>query len=136
MADFKQAIEWMNDGLKVYKDKGSILFYSTIKFPPEDVSIGDVVENSPSNGLYIFNKDDFNSLDWEIYKKEDDWSLLSEWKKYVNKPFEQSTRIAPIIKTLKEKILQDIENTERDFNREVYIKEGQIRDILNNRFGF
>ena len=64
--DFMWAVFRMEEGKKVTRPLVNIIFKARVDHRPEDVRVGDYVEDSEGNGLYQFNEDDFLSKEWVI----------------------------------------------------------------------
>jgi len=117
MADFNQAIEWLKEGKKVTRhcDVYCKLVDNDIKY-----------FNYSNESVINQNMDIFSleATDWMIYDEEDNWNITFNMKsnKYVGYYVDSD-----LLETLKEKILEDLENNEGVID---------MREILDKRFGF
>lgn len=122
MADFKQALKWMKEGKKVRRPHwGSKYLSKSTEYRINYDMFGKFQE------LEIF---DFEATDWEIYEVKDNWNAMDNLQDLGD------------LKTLKEKILKDINKSsekiiddyEEDGGRE-YILEEEVKEIIKKRFG-
>lgn len=135
--DFIEAIKALKEGKKITMPywNGDYLFL------PKD---GEIVLNSEKKA-YSFNFVSIESNKWEVVEEEDNWNIesvkLDSFQSYKMPPY---CFYGDVVK-LKEKILEDIENTTYDF-REQGLDKSQgdrigickeiVETIINKRFGF
>ena len=134
MADFKKAIEWMKEGKKVTRPEFEGYIFLN----------GPLIHGSNKGGPTVSHIENYEATDWKIYKDVDDWNLSF----YLN--IEDFSKDAvDKIKTLKEKILEDLDKLMFDSNitksseivemnrHESRLDEAILscKEILNRRFG-
>lgn len=125
MADFKQAVKWMEEGKKVRVTnyiKGEYLFIEGNRFFDEE------------DNEYSLFVDDTLSTDWEIYEEKYDWNL-----KHIANYDNVGNYYPEAIETLKQKILEDLDKNSVEPGTPINVDESNresINEILDKRFGF
>lgn len=139
MADFEKAVEWLKEGKKVRIASWSNpepLFIHLDK--DGDIRIGN--ESYEWGGFYKFKLIDFETFEWDLFKKRDDWN----WLKYHNS---NNYTKKQLVEKLKQKLLEDVKSTTKDRRcfaeamkhnpeTERKLSRKEIEEIINKRFGF
>ena len=107
MADFQQAVKWMNQGKKVRRIfwEKDARYYKLLIFGVDETIKG-INKNNKEYQAY-FGIDDFEAIDWEIYKEEKSlsdkaWSGICFTEK--DKEYYLEDDVKESIKRLKDKL--------------------------------